>query len=289
MLSTPVWLVVVVGLAAQVVVMPGADDGPLRDAARQAGVAVVDDAVVRENLALLADVGCAAGETRCLARLAMVSDARAALAALPVTTPPERRDAVVVTAAGERRRIQSTVGALESDIGYALAAPAGARLRLHVDDADAGGEVSFLIDDIVVDAADAVVVRPGEHRIVARWGHRVARAMVMVGAGESVWLTFAAHDLAPESAAIVSPSTASRAVPVGAIVGVGVGVVGTAAAAGMLALAGTAVATAEASDVQTTRAAQATAANQWGAGAGVALAVAVMGAGLTVWSLAHGP
>ena len=69
-LPMTVLLDVAMRLGAFVVVMPGADDAPLLEAATRAGIAVVDAAVVRENLALLSDAGCAAAETRCLARLA---------------------------------------------------------------------------------------------------------------------------------------------------------------------------------------------------------------------------
>jgi hypothetical protein len=288
MLST-VWLGVAAHLSAQLVVMPGADDAPLRDAAHEAGIVVIDDAVVRENLALLGDTGCAAAETRCLARLAMVSDALATLAAIPVDGDDDRRDAVIVTAAGERRRVQSTITALSDDVAFALAAPAGARLRLRLDGPDHDQTTFFVDDETVPAAAAGVMVRPGEHRVQAQQGTRVARAVVVVAAGESVWLTFTPRDLAPGPAS--TPPTTTDNVDhddIGLMIGAGLAVGGTAAALGMLGLAGAAVAAAEASDVQTTRAAEAATANAWSVGAGVALAVAVAGAGLTVWSLAHG-
>ena len=295
-LPMTVLLDVAMRLGASLVVMPGADDAPLLEAATRAGIAVVDAAVVRENLALLGDAGCAAAETRCLARLAVVLDARATLAAVPVDGDDNRRDAVVVTAAGERRRVQSTAVTLADDVSFALTAPAGARLRLRFP-ADASGgpaaaPISFVIDDVaVVAAGDGVVVRPGEHRVVARRGEQQARAVVVVEAGESVWVTFSAQDLAPAIQAAAPTSQAvtitdvQSTVTAGAVVGGAIAVVGTATAAGMLGLAGAAVAAAEASDVQTTRAAQADAANLWLVGAGTACAVAVVGAVITVWSL----
>lgn len=172
-------LLLVVASAPRVLLVPGALDGPVRER-----VEVVDDAATAAALALVNDAGCARGEAACLARLAVVAEVDACVVVVDVDG--DDVNAVVVTAAAERRRVQSSRAQFADDLMRALTPPAAARLHVR------GAFSALFVDDHAVDAVDDsgavdVDVTPGEHRVrAARAAHSDAVIVVDVAAGEAL-------------------------------------------------------------------------------------------------------
>jgi hypothetical protein len=175
-------LLLVVASAPRVLLVPGALDGPVRER-----VEVVDDAATAAALGLVNDAGCARGEAACLARLAVVAEVDACVVVVDVDG--DVVNAVVVTAAAERRRVQSSRAQFGDDLARALTPPAAARLHVR------GAFDAVFVDDhavaVAAAAADSgavdVDVTPGEHRVrAARAAHSDAVVVVDVAAGEAL-------------------------------------------------------------------------------------------------------
>ncbi|MDP2345335.1 MAG: hypothetical protein Q8O67_30605 [Deltaproteobacteria bacterium] len=272
--------------APRVLIVPAAGDELLRAATEAAGLAVVGDEEARAALALVDDPSCARGESACLARAAVVAEASLAVA-LVRSGGVDRVDVVVVSAAGERRRVQSQRASLVEDLARALV-PGAARLRWRLEPADA----LALVDDAAVDGT-SIDVLPGEHHLRASAaGHAGSTVVATIEAGETLWLDVTLSALPIERplvvvAPVIEPPSGS---PGFMVAGGGAAVVGVAALVVGGVLAGQAngtIADAEAAGFQSDRVRLAAEANAGITGATVAFAiggVALIGAvGLLVW------
>jgi hypothetical protein len=270
-------------LTARVVVVPGVADDALLAAARAAGQDVVPIDDTRAALALVDDPACRAGDARCLARLALIAEADAAV--IVTAVDDIRVDAVVVTAAAERRRVQTVRRKLTEDVARALAPPASARLRLR-------GEARFTVDGTDVPGAPAAAddsgdvaldITVGEHRIVAaKDGHAPAVVILDVAAGESLMLAPSPTPLPP------APTTPAWWTTTA--VGFGVAGLGGVVTGGMLVMAAvTAVQDAEAATFQNERIAARDAANGYTVGAVVASSLGAVAVATAVTMTFWGP
>lgn len=255
------------------------------DAVRAAVTAAGHDVVAGADAdAAFVLAGCRAPEPSCLARAALLAEAAVAVAVV------DADDAVVVSAAGERRRVQSVGDGLAADVLRALAPASTARLRLLIEPRGAIVDVDGTTSSAPADGG--LDLTPGEHALrIHSDGHADAAIVVVVEAGESLRVAVTLADLpAPipptstastASTSLTAPMTKTVATPPSLwwLAGAGGGVVvgsGAVIVGGVLSgLASAAIEDAEQTRFQSERQAHADVANRHLAGAGIAYGVGV--------------